>query len=749
MLSSNWFDFPRSARPCLQRWSGQARWQQAVALTLGIACPLITPAVLPAPAKIIPVGYDTTDLPQLSESEQERLDILLGVQQPILLSTISPDGSTVVVATTSRLNPENRQLRFLNLHTGDLSDSLALDYEVVSPDLPIRWLNNQVLRFAQQSPFGPWEIITINRDTQIVSHTSVYPSEEEEGEVLGIAPDFSKFVVRVFEGDSDGVYVVSIPSLQRLEIARLTEGFEIQPPTWSDDGNQMVLVTSSIEERRLYDRTPTSPNLADPVIQDALGRFPADDNIFQQRNTVKIFDFSQPVPLRSDLTAVDDGADIFAQATLSGDGQRVLFKLYRPGRVTGRENATYLFPESAYYRLYDLDGNLLTQIDQPELSGPIESSGKFLGTDQILFWATSGLNRHVFRYDIATATLRPLPLPDGTVVPDTWEVTPDGQTLIYGFSSITQPPELFALPLNGGTFPRQLTTLNADVLAVNQVRFDTVTFETQTGRRQGLLIQPRNGSFPPQKIPLVMWQQGGPGFSMANEFAPEVEMPLNLLPNFGISVLSVALAGREGYGPQVYRLQADGDNFGQVDILEGVEVANQMIRQGWTSRRQLGITGCSYGGYFTSQIISRFPDLFAAANPQCSLLDTFTEWQLGYSSLLSYLVGHTPMETPDRYAQISPLYNAQRIHTPTMLFHGSDDFLQIDVARNFHDVIDENKVPVDLYEFQGMGHSLYDPEYQRMAAQLQIDFFRHYLTGSALTEPPLNESVRSEPAAHP
>ena len=85
------------------------------------------------------------------------------------------------------------------------------------------------------------------------------------------------------------------------------------------------------------------------------------------------------------------------------------------------------------------------------------------------------------------------------------------------------------------------------------------------------------------------------------------------------------------------------------------------------------------------------------------------------------------MEAPDLYAQISPLYNAQAIATPTMIFHGSEDFLQVDMARNFHDVIDANGVPVTLYQFEGIGHSIFDFGLQRVAAQLQIDFFRQYL----------------------
>lgn len=697
---------------------------------LSLATALISPMgvrVEGLRAEIISVGYDGLELPSLDTAEQDRLDALMAVQQPRILSTLSPDGTTLVVEVSPRLYPEDRTIHFLDIRSGEISPSLALTAEVFSPDLPLRWVNNDSVRFVQQDVYGPWEIVTVNRRTGIVSRTQVYPTAEEAGEILGVAPDFSKLVVRVYEEEEDAIYLVSLPSLDRMEIARLPEGLEIQPPAWSARGEQMVLVTSSIEERRLYDRTPISPSLANPVVQDALGRVSPEENPFRQHNAVRVFDFSQPTPLQFELAPEASDDDSFAEASLSPDGRKILLKLYRPARVVDREYPTYLFPESAYYQLYSLDGGLLDTIDFEPLRGPMESQGQFLGQDRILFWGISGIDRHLYVYQLGANGLDVVPMPSGSVDAGSWVASANGQTLVYGFSSVTQPPELFALQLGENQPPRPLTTVNEAVAAANPVRMDPVSFTTTQGERQGFLVQPQGSAFPPQGVPIVFWQQGGPGFSMANEFATDVEMPLNLLPNFGLPVLVVALAGREGYGPGLYRSQADGQNFGHIDMLEGEEIIGQIIGQGWTTSGQVGVTGCSYGGYYAAQVTARFPHVFAASNPQCSLLDAFTEWQLGYSSLLSYLVGQTPMENPERYGQISPLYNADRIRTPTMLFHGADDFLQIDVARNFHDVIAASDVDVTLYEFEGIGHSLYDPEYQRIAAQLQVDFFRQYL----------------------
>lgn len=214
---------------------------------------------------------------------------------------------------------------------------------------------------------------------------------------------------------------------------------------------------------------------------------------------------------------------------------------------------------------------------------------------------------------------------------------------------------------------------------------------------------------------------------MANAFSTGVEAPLNLLPNFGLAVLVVPLTGREGFGPAFYRRQAEAQNFGYIDLAEGRDIIQQIVQQGWARANQVGVSGCSYGGYFAAQSLRLFPGLFAAANPQCSLLDTITEWQLGYSALLSYLVGQAPMEDPAAYLAASPLYGATAITTPTLMFHGTEDFLQIDVARNFHDTLEAAGAPITLYQFEGEGHGIADPQLQRLAAQLQIQFFRQYL----------------------
>ena len=271
---------------------------------------------IPATAEIISVGYDLEALPSLDEGEQERLDILQRTQQPILLSEVSPNGEYLMIATTDRISQSEWWVQLLNLRTGELEESLALEYEVFNPTLPIQWVDNTTVRFVQESYFGPWEIVSINRVTGIVSHTTVYPTEEESGEILGAAPDLSRFALQVYGEEEDTIYLVSLGSLGRIEVAKIPTGRSINAPSWSRSGQQVALVTFSAEEHALYDRTPFSPNLAHPVSQDALGRTPPADNPFLAQSELKVYDFTQAEPLQLDLKATEQNGHTMTAAHL-------------------------------------------------------------------------------------------------------------------------------------------------------------------------------------------------------------------------------------------------------------------------------------------------------------------------------------------------------------------------------------------------------------------------------------------------
>jgi dipeptidyl aminopeptidase/acylaminoacyl peptidase len=467
--------------------------------------------------------------------------------------------------------------------------------------------------------------------------------------------------------------------------------------------------------------------LGEKTTQDTLGNLAPADNPFFQNNAVNVFDFPNHDLRPSALKAKDGNGDLFGRVAWSTDGQTLLAQMQHPAKPVGRAHPTYLYPDRSYLRFYNAALQQISTFDSRQTEAPNLSAPQFVSPDEVIFNAPYGLSYRLYYYNRISGEFRQLSIWDGTY----YQVRASrlSRQLVFNFSSFQHAPDVYRITWEGTALSR-LTWFNGEAESQNHVRADQVTFTMSGGaRRTGYLIQPSDAAFPPKNVPVVVWQEGGPGGTMANEWGGNVEKPFNVLPNFGIAVLVLPLPGREGHGPKFYNALADARNFGSIDIDEGAQAVQQMIRRGWTSRGKVGLSGCSYGGYFVTQSIVRHPDLYAAANTQCTLLDLFTEWELGFTPLLSYLEGRTPILDSAEYLRDSPIYNARKIRTPLLIFAGTFDFLPITISANLHDQVATSKTAVKFMKFTGEGHGLGRASSQTTAAQAQIAWFRQYLAG--------------------
>jgi dipeptidyl aminopeptidase/acylaminoacyl peptidase len=130
----------------------------------------------------------------------------------------------------------------------------------------------------------------------------------------------------------------------------------------------------------------------------------------------------------------------------------------------------------------------------------------------------------------------------------------------------------------------------------------------------------------------------------------------------------------------------------------------------------------------TSQSIVRHPERWSAANPQCSLVDLVTEFQTGQGAHIAYLMGATPWDAWQHYIDASPGYHGTTVQTPTLIFHGTQDFLSLGIMENFfYDILAGGMSDARMLRFLGEPHGLYEDASVRYAAQEQIRWFRKHL----------------------
>jgi dipeptidyl aminopeptidase/acylaminoacyl peptidase len=463
----------------------------------------------------------------------------------------------------------------------------------------------------------------------------------------------------------------------------------------------------------------------DAGILDALGWLRPVDNPFFTSNVLDLFRLHgrevQHVEIRPSLHP----REVFVWASWSPEGRTLVAQVWHPAQLEEREYPTYANPDRSLYRFYSAEGWPFQTLSTPETSSIYSIGPFFFSPHEMVLVAPWRMGWAAHVYDLHTGHLRRLPIPEGAVHQGL--ATRATKELVFNFGSFQEPPEVYRVGWRSRA-PIPVTTENASIKSLNQIRVDRVSFGLPGGRvREGRLIQPKGAAFPPRKVPIVVWQQGGPTGYMGNDWGGSVEQPFALLPNFGFAMVVVPLEGRVNLGPRLLNALADGTNFGQVDVDEGAEIAREMVKRGWTKHDRLGITGCSYGGYFTSQSITQHPDVYAAANTQCTLLDLVFESDYGYKSYITYLMGRTTTGDLPEIERDSPLYNALQVKTPTLIFAGLYDFLPYGFSGTFHDLINGVGTDADFYTFDYEGHGLGLPGSQFVAGEAQIYWFRKYL----------------------
>lgn len=701
----------------------------------------------------------------LEPAEANKLAALQSLTFPILLSEVSPDDNAILAVASSAAAA---RVNFVDVNTA-ATTPVDLDFSQLPQFTEIGWRDaTTAVYVSANEDFEPLLVSLDRLSGKVMTETLAIP-----GFPLSLAPNASRLLVALlfddealstkplkkspfdlvvkrggykrvgptkFDADQGDIrvsalqlgiasYDLNTKELVPLEIVPPGTGI-VSQPMWTRDGSKVTFVRTAFFEAE-SGRGPgrTGDLLSEFIVQEALGNIPPQENPYLLGNVVDSFDIAARNFQPALLKAAEGNGDVFARVMWNPDGQTLMTQMWRPAQLTGRRYPTYTIPDRSYLRFYNAQGQQLGQLDRPEIEAPFTAYPQWIGGDEVVINAPTGLSYHLYFYNRVSGEFRKASIEEGTY----YQVRPtQSGNLIYNFSSFQKPYELYRIQKNGIAL-FGLTRYNAEQAAINQIRADQVFFTLRNGqKRAGYILQPAGAAFPPRNARIVVWQQGGPGGTMTNEWGGNVEQPFNLLPNFGLAMLILPLPGREGWGPKFLNDLANGRNYGQIDIDEAAEAVQQMIRRGYTRQGSVGISGCSYGGYFSNQSITRHPNLYAAADAQCSLLDLNNEFQFGYTPFISYLMGRPPTADPEEYTRDSPYYNAVRVRTPLLLFHGTEDFLPVTITANYHDQIAAGKRPVVLLAFLDEGHGLGAPTSQFAAGQAQINWFRQYLgTGTA------------------
>jgi dipeptidyl aminopeptidase/acylaminoacyl peptidase len=306
--------------------------------------------------------------------------------------------------------------------------------------------------------------------------------------------------------------------------------------------------------------------------------------------------------------------------------------------------------------------------------------------------------------------------------------SPSTGRMVYAAEDAQHPEDLWIArsDLSGST---RLTQLNPKISAVPMGSLRIVEWTGADGLPYaGALLLP-SGYEPGKRYPLVTYVY-----------------PMDVLPDankFGSNHLSNEYFNLQLMATRGYAVLYSGANWRPADREPMKSVANavlpgidHVIGLGVADPERIGVFGASAGAYSTMALIVQ-STRFKVAMAQCGLANLFSMYgnldNKGYSHGLavnenSFQMPDHPWKDRDRYIRNSPWFFLDKVQTPLLLIHGTEDTAAIVTLSNevFVGLRRLGKT-VQYARYVGEGHGLSSQENLRDAGQRYLDWFDRYL----------------------
>jgi dipeptidyl aminopeptidase/acylaminoacyl peptidase len=174
-----------------------------------------------------------------------------------------------------------------------------------------------------------------------------------------------------------------------------------------------------------------------------------------------------------------------------------------------------------------------------------------------------------------------------------------------------------------------------------------------------------------KKYPMIVYYYGGTSPTSRTFEGP---YPAHVFASQGYVVYIIQPSGATGFGQKFAALHVNawGKRTAE-DIIEGVK---QFVKEHpYVNDKKIGCVGASYGGFMTMYLQTR-TDIFAAAVSHAGISSISSYWGEGYwgYTYSSGASAHSyPWNNPDLYVKQSPLFSADKVHTPILFTHGTVD----------------------------------------------------------------------------
>jgi dipeptidyl-peptidase-4 len=315
--------------------------------------------------------------------------------------------------------------------------------------------------------------------------------------------------------------------------------------------------------------------------------------------------------------------------------------------------------------LYGLDGQLLKQLTSARL--PVQS---ILGLDEAGGWVyftgagNNGTESHLYKVKL-----------DGTgFTKMTKEPGMHMVSLAPGFAHYTDSFSNFDQPMKSTLYQtdgKEVKVIGQAVpgkefQALKLIKPEHFLFKSSDGKYDldGLVYFPAHFN-PKEKYPILLSVYGGPGSKgVSNTY--KMTDGSQALAQLGFLVAVCDYRGVSGRGKTFQNLHYL--KLGQVELEDHVAFVKALGQRPYADTSRVGITGHSYGGYFTCLCLLKAPEVFHVGVAGAPV----TDWR-NYDSIYTERYMRRPQDNPEGYEKGSCLTYAKNLKGKLFIHHGAVD----------------------------------------------------------------------------
>lgn len=264
----------------------------------------------------------------------------------------------------------------------------------------------------------------------------------------------------------------------------------------------------------------------------------------------------------------------------------------------------------------------------------------------------------------------------------------------------------------------------------------------------GILYYPENYEAG-KKYPLVLSIHGGPTGTDNDTWSERWSTYPQIMAQRGSFVLKPNYHGSGNHGQEFAEsIKGHYYNLEEIDIINGINVLNG---KGMIDMDKLGVMGWSNGAILATWLTLQYPDMFNV----CAAGAGDVNWSSDYGTCAfgvtfdQYYFRGAPWDDIDgktyneTYIIKSPLFEIEKIKTPTIIFHGSEDrSVPRDQGWEYYRGLQQVGIaPVRFLWFPGQPHGLQKITHQTRKMKEELVWFDTYLFE---TYEPKNEAFKKE-----